>query len=149
MHYRTVYRAAGQSIPVPAVVHWNVNHYAAIVEKQGELYHIQDPTFGQDLWFTADAINAQASGYFLVPESGIKLGVDWQPAPIAQAESVHGQGYTASSDSSRTTTCDVKKSKQPCNSIDQPDGKGGMAYDRLMDESYGGFALAIHQQTEP
>nr|WP_305907736.1 RHS repeat-associated core domain-containing protein [Methylomarinum sp. Ch1-1]MDP4520512.1 RHS repeat-associated core domain-containing protein [Methylomarinum sp. Ch1-1] len=128
MPYRTVYRNAGQSIPVPSVIHWNVNHYAAIVEKQGDLYHIQDPTFGQDLWFSADAINAQASGYFLVPDSGIELGADWQPVTIAQAESVYGQGYTASSDPNRTTTCDVKKSKQPCNSIDQPDGKVGMAY---------------------
>jgi len=129
MQYRTVYRAAGQSIPVPSVIHWRVNHYAAIVEKQGELYHIQDPTFGQDLWFTADAINAQASGYFLVPESDIRLGGDWQAAPIAQAENVYGQGYTASSDPNRTTTCDAKISQQPCNNIDQPNGTGGgMAY---------------------
>ncbi len=108
MDYRPV---VGTKIPVPAVIHWQVNHYAAIVEKKGNLYHIKDPTFGQDLWLTKEAIDSQASGYFLVPASTTG---DWKPVQLAQAEMVYGQGYTASSDEDRTTPCDQHKSKAPC-----------------------------------
>jgi RHS repeat-associated protein len=110
MPYRPAYRAAG-AIPVPSLVHWKVNHYAAIVEQQGDRFHVKDPTFGEDLWLTEATIDAQASGYFMVPEEEKKT---LQPVALAQAEAVHGQGYTASSDKDRTTPCDQVKSKAPC-----------------------------------
>ncbi len=101
----------GHGIPVPSVIHWKVNHYAAILEKQGDWYHVKDPTFGSDLWLTEPALRSQASGYFLVPESS---AANWQSVSRAQAEQVYGQGYTASSDPDRTTPCDQVKSKAPC-----------------------------------
>lgn len=110
MKIRPVYRK-DDKIPVPAVIQWKVNHYAAIVEKQANLYHIKDPTFGQDLWLSEEAIHSQASGYFLVPDDALKNG---QPVLLAQAEKIYGQGYTASSDEDRTTPCDQVKSKAPC-----------------------------------
>ncbi len=106
MEYYPVY---SQEIPVPSVIHWKVNHYAAIVARQGDLYQVKDPTFGRDLWLTQAAIDSQASGYFLVPD-----GRDGQPVQLAQAERIYGQGYTASSDQDRTTPCDQVKSKAPC-----------------------------------
>ena len=124
MHYRPAYRATDAAIPVPSVIHWQVNHYAAIVEKRGELFHVKDPTFGQDLWLTKEAIDTQASGYFLVPKNDKN---NWQPVAMAQAESVHGQGYTGSSDQNRTTPCDQVKSKAPCDG--SPKQRGMADYD--------------------
>ncbi|RLA44686.1 MAG: hypothetical protein DRR06_09070 [Gammaproteobacteria bacterium] len=120
MNYRLAYRE-GNEIPVPSVIHWKVNHYAAIVEKQGELFHVKDPTFGQDLWLTAEAINAQASGYFMVPEILPENDKQvWQPVHMAQAESVYGQGNTGSNDEDRTTCKDHQKSKAPCDGSKNP-----------------------------
>jgi YD repeat-containing protein len=119
MNVHSLYRVKGIEIPVPSVIHWKVNHYAAIVEKQGDLFHVQDPTFGQDLWLTEETVNDQSSGYFMVPDNLSIADENWQPVAMAQAESVYGQGYTASSDEDRTTPCDQKKSKDPCGVINE------------------------------
>jgi len=42
MHYRPAHREADDAIPVPSVIHWQVNHYAAIVEQRGDLFHVKD-----------------------------------------------------------------------------------------------------------
>ncbi|RLA50747.1 MAG: hypothetical protein DRR42_12260 [Gammaproteobacteria bacterium] len=125
MHYRLAYRETSE-IPVPSVIHWKVNHYAAIVEKKGGLFHVKDPTFGQDLWLTAEAINNEASGYFLVPENNQK---SWSQVQVAQADLVYGQGYTGNNDKDRTTCRDAKKSKAPCDGNDKASksGESGMA----------------------
>ncbi len=61
-------REAGQPIPVPSVIHWKLNHYAAITGERNGRYVVEDPTFasgGHEL--TRAAIDAEGSGYFLVP----------------------------------------------------------------------------------
>ncbi|MCK4842727.1 MAG: hypothetical protein KAT04_12730, partial [Methylococcales bacterium] len=121
MNYRLAYRK-NEEIPVPSVIHWKVNHYAAIVEKQGKLFHVKDPTFGQDLWLTKEAINAQASGYFMVPNDGKK---DQKPVKMAQAKLIYGQGYTRNSDKDRTTPCDQTKSNTPCSGAPKQTGMAG------------------------
>ena len=38
-------------VPLPAIVHWRVNHYAAVVAFVDGRYEVKDPTFGQEsLW---------------------------------------------------------------------------------------------------
>jgi YD repeat-containing protein len=89
-----IHRAPGQPIPVPSVVHWKVSHYAAITEERDGRYHLQDPIFGEDLWVTRDAIDQEASGYFLVP--GDTLAPGWRKIEIAEADIPHGMGFTGS-----------------------------------------------------
>ncbi|OUM02635.1 hypothetical protein A8M77_10240 [Variovorax sp. JS1663] len=82
--HRLIHRAVGEPIPVPSVVHWKLNHYAAIVQEQGGRYLVKDPTFASgDAWLTRAAIDAEASGYFLVPEA---TGSDsWRSVSLDEA----------------------------------------------------------------
>ncbi len=72
-----VVRAAGGEIPFPAVVHWQQNHYAAILSRRGNLYKVVDPTFGHPRYMTAETINAEASGYFLAPAIQLTGNFRW------------------------------------------------------------------------
>ena len=46
LQHKLIFRKPGQPIPVPSIINWKLNHYAAIVEERKGLYHVQDPTFG-------------------------------------------------------------------------------------------------------
>ncbi|PPD05467.1 MAG: hypothetical protein CTY29_01530, partial [Methylobacter sp.] len=111
-----IQRQPGQAIPVPSVVHWKVSHFAAIVGEQDGRYHIQDPIFGEDLWVTQKAIDAEASGYFLVPKQtqAQDQGGGWRPLEMAEADSIFGMGYTGSVDPAATKPQD-DKIKPGCN----------------------------------
>ena len=99
-----VFRKAGQPVPVPSVVHWKVSHFAAIVGQQDGLFHIEDPTFGTDLWVTPAAIDSEASGYFLVPD---RLPTrTWRKVTAKEAGQVRGMGYTATNMPTATTPQD-------------------------------------------
>ena len=86
-----VKREAGQAIVLPSVVHWKENHYAAIVSQSGQWYHLIDPTFGNDRWMTADTINSEASGYFLVRSESVPQG--FRVVTDIEAETVFGKGF--------------------------------------------------------
>lgn len=109
--HKIIHRTVGQAIPVPAIVHWKVDHYAAIVGQKNGYYHIQDPTFGQDLWVTRAVIDSEASGYFLVPNK-TQLDKGWRPVQLAEAEHIRGMGTTITNDPSATKPQD-EKAKPP------------------------------------
>ncbi|SEG15179.1 YD repeat-containing protein, partial [Nitrosospira multiformis ATCC 25196] len=93
--HRLIFRAPGQPIPVPSVVNWKLNHYAAIIGEQNGLYHVQDPTFASgDAWLTKEAIDAEASGYFLVP-AGTQKVASWRMATPEEARRIYGMGQTS------------------------------------------------------
>lgn len=98
LKYSLIKREAGQPIPVPSIVHWNVNHYAALTEMRDSNYVMQDPTFnnGGLTVLTARAIDSEASGYFLVPDSVVKANptAGWQKIAkdSAEAKAVYGMG---------------------------------------------------------
>ncbi|HEY5044081.1 MAG TPA: cysteine peptidase family C39 domain-containing protein, partial [Verrucomicrobiae bacterium] len=85
-----VHRTKGQELIVPSVVHWRVNHYAAILEKQGDRYLVSDPTFGNERYLTADVINEEASGDFLIPAAMLTNG--WTSIETNQIASIRGMG---------------------------------------------------------
>ena len=63
-----VKRAAGSTaIPVPAVVHFAQDHYAAVVEERGDFYKLVDRPAGAPLWLSAEDLNRELTGFFLVP----------------------------------------------------------------------------------
>jgi RHS repeat-associated protein len=80
LKYKLIYRKPGQPVPVPSVINWANHHYAAITAKQGNVYLISDPTFGQagGAAVTAKAIDAESSGYFLVPEKAVTDKSKWR-----------------------------------------------------------------------
>lgn len=127
--YTIARRAPGTPIPLPAVVHWKVNHYAAIVGEEGGRYHLKDPTFGRDLWISKDALESEASNYFVIPEQAAKQP-GWSQVALAEAKQIVGMGATTAVDNARTTpddpkACDCEAQGQEASSAG--DANSGMA----------------------
>ena len=109
--HQLVYRAPGQPVPVPSIINWKLNHYAAIVAEQGGHFIVKDPTFADgDRVVTRDAIDAEGSGYFLVPAGAAKsvtgtsqgaaaptAAGDWRTVDAAsdEAKAIYGMGFSS------------------------------------------------------
>ena len=74
LNYQMAFREPGSDLVVPAVIHWKVGHYAAIIREENGRYLLQDPTFRNDAWATKAALDEEASGYFLVPPGPLPAG---------------------------------------------------------------------------
>jgi YD repeat-containing protein len=81
------YRETAETLPVPAVIHWKLGHYSALLEQDGERYRIEDPALGGSRWMTRSTLLEEISGYALLPE-GSTAG--WAPVPEVQAGAVIG-----------------------------------------------------------
>jgi RHS repeat-associated protein len=88
-----VERPSGVELVVPSVVHWRENHYAAIVENRGDMFRVVDPTFRLSRWLSADAVNHEASGRFLVPAKRKPAG--WRDLTMADCARIFGKGWPA------------------------------------------------------
>ena len=106
MNYQMAFRSNGAAILIPSVVHWNVGHYAALVQRDGERLLVQDHTFRSSLWMTTEALEHEASGYFLVPSGPLPTG--WRQASETEGKTVFGKGVTSSTDPNATTPDDQK-----------------------------------------
>lgn len=86
-----------EEIPVDAVLHWRVNHFAAVLDRRdmnGQRYYkLIDPTFGEGRWIREDVIKKEASGYFLMRRQDAN-GVS--PVLTAFAQRVSGRGAASS-----------------------------------------------------
>ena len=124
--YTIAKRSPGTPIPLPAVVHWKINHYAAIVGEEKGRYHVKDATFGNDLWISKDALESETSNYFLIPQQAAKQP-GWTTVAQTEARKVFGMGNTTSADDSRTRpddakACDCKDSAAPDTETSAEDG---------------------------
>jgi RHS repeat-associated protein len=109
LNYQMAFRAGGDFM-VPSVVHWKVGHYAAMVRQEGDRFLLQDPTFGNEVWATRAALEAETSGYFLIPPG--ELPRDWRGVDAKEGGEVWGRGTTSDSDPDPTTPNDPKPA--PC-----------------------------------
>ena len=109
MNYQVAFRSPGAEIILPAVVHWKVEHYAALIARDGSLLRAEDPTFGSTkVWLSDDALDDEASGYFLVRSGPLPQG--WREVSTAEASTVWGRGQTDKSDEAET----LDESTQTC-----------------------------------
>jgi RHS repeat-associated protein len=106
MDYQMAFRAPGGAIVIPAVAHWKVGHYAAIVDKTNGRYQVQDTTFGDDIRVSASTLDEEASGYFLIPAGPLPIG--WRSVSVAEGDTVWGRGQTGSNHDSGATGGDCK-----------------------------------------
>lgn len=106
LHYQMAFRAKGAALLTPAVVNWKVGHYAALLKQKNGLYLMQDPTFRNDAWVSARALQEETTGYFLVPPGQLPPG--WRRVSPAEGNTVWGKGATASSDPNNNTPDDPK-----------------------------------------
>lgn len=107
-----VYRSPGEPVPLPSVVHWKVNHFATLLGFANGRYHVQDPTFGTDLWITPRALDAEASGYFLVSQKAV--ADEWIAVSSNSAKAVFGMGYT-NQQKPGTSNCNSQEGAQCTN----------------------------------
>ncbi|MBO9712630.1 RHS repeat-associated core domain-containing protein [Sphingomonas sp.] len=95
MRYQMAYRSSGAAIVTPAVAHWKMGHYAAIVGKSGDRYLVEDSTFGRDIRVRRGTLEEETSGYFLIPSGPLPSG--WRKVETAEADKIWGRGDTGSS----------------------------------------------------
>jgi hypothetical protein len=92
LDYQMAFRDKGSAfIIVPAVVHFKLGHFAAMIRREGDRYLLQDPTFKDDVWVTKETLEAEASGYFLVPPGELPEG--WRTVKSTEAEAAWGKGF--------------------------------------------------------
>jgi len=114
--YQMAKRSPGSAVVVPCVVHWKLGHYSALKQIRGSRYHMADQ--GLDIggtgsqWIGRKALEAEASGYFLVPAG--KLPSGWQPVAVAEASSVWGRGGPAEGVNPNNTGNNDQKSNPDC-----------------------------------
>ncbi len=107
-------RKPGAAWPVPMVVHWKVGHFAAITRQEKGKYLVQDPTFGGEIWVTARALEAEASGYGLVPLQNGGLPVGWVPLSDSEAAGIWGKGGAEVRHPEATTSANEKCKGEKC-----------------------------------
>ena len=88
LEYQMAFRDAAAAIPLPAVVHLKVEHFAAVIEKSGDKYLLDDAFLGGRIWISEDALRAESSGYFLIP--GSQLPVGWRAVDAEEARARKG-----------------------------------------------------------
>jgi YD repeat-containing protein len=111
MNYQMAKRQPGGHVIFPAVVNWKVGHYAALIKQQNGLFLVQDPTFGDDIWISQAALDAEASGYFLIPAGTLPVG--WASVSDAEGEHVWGKGSGTNPNVNCTTPNDCQTCPKP------------------------------------
>ncbi len=93
MGYQMAFRSPGAPLVMPAVVHWRVGHYAALLGKDqtGRLL-VGDPTFGEDIMVRPSTFDEEASGYFLVAPGPLPEG--WRRVDATEGDNIWGRGDT-------------------------------------------------------
>jgi RHS repeat-associated protein len=123
-----VRRPIGAKLVIPGVVHWKLNHYAAIVEEKNDRYLVKDPTFEGQVWMDAATIDAESSGDFILPKDQVPQG--WRKLSQAECENIYGKGYpnvqNDPKDHGPTPPCDDADDEDPdCDTPSSNDGAGG------------------------
>jgi len=105
MNYQVVFRDPGAAVILPAVVHWKVGHFAALIARDGLLLRAEDPTFRNKTWLSDSTLDEEASGYFLVRAGPLPAG--WRAVSDDEADRIWGKGTTNISDPDSTTPYDL------------------------------------------
>ncbi len=80
-----------RQVPVPSVVHWRTDHYAAIVARMPGACKVIDPILKTAQWLTEADIREEASGFFLTPADNLIAGTE--PVGREQTARIFGRGY--------------------------------------------------------
>jgi RHS repeat-associated protein len=112
--YQMAFRGKDGALIVPSVVHWKVGHYAAMVRQDGDRYLLEDPTFGNTVWATRQTLEAETSGYFLIPSGELPRG--WRSVEAKEGAAVWGKGTPPDRDPDPHRCKDPKSGGgDPCN----------------------------------
>ena len=110
MDYQMAKRQPGSAIPLPAMIHWKLGHCSAVVQAEGDRYLIQDPTF-PDTWVSANVLDQEASGYFLIPGGPLARG--WSSVSEEEGQTVWATSTPTATDVNAITSEDEKTCQEP------------------------------------
>jgi len=82
-------REGDAEIVMPAVAHWKAGHFAALIRREGSLFLVVDPTFGDAIWMSRKALNDESTGYFLI---AAPIPTGWREVGDAEGAKVWGKG---------------------------------------------------------
>lgn len=104
---RAVYQSGVSNIQLPAVAHLKSGHYATLLAFEQGRYRVADPIAEGELWMSPASLQAESSGYFLMPEKAALLASNARDVQPLEAQSIRGAGVTSSSDPRGTSAnCD-------------------------------------------
>jgi len=129
LYFQMAFRQEDAAFVVPSVVHLKVDHFAAITKQKDNRYLLQDATFGNDVWVTREALEAETSGYFLIPAG--ELAHDWRSVEAQEGNTVWGKGITNGPDPGPHGPCDGSSPAGGGNSCPKDDDCKGMAVARV------------------
>lgn len=91
MKMQAAYREKDAGVIVPAVLHWKLGHFSALlkVDEQSGRYLVMDPMLGREIWLTRAVLNAETTGYYLVPQGSLPVG--WRAASAEEVRNVRGK----------------------------------------------------------
>jgi RHS repeat-associated protein len=112
MDFIAAKRRPGAKVIVPSVINWKAGHYAAVLREQSGGFLVKDPAAGGDMLVSQAALDAESTGYFLIPSS-TSLPKGWQLVSDRNAARIWGSGGTASHDPSGTKPNDDKAKDCP------------------------------------
>jgi RHS repeat-associated protein len=143
-----VRRPAGGEIVVPSVVHWKLNHYAAIVDRKDDYYKVIDPTFEGHVWMDAQTLDAEASGAFLVPAE--QVPANWQKVSAAECALIYGKGFPNQihdADDAGPDSCDPEEGAD--SDCDPPSANDGPSGDGSSNAPPCGCGMPVWKVSEP
>jgi YD repeat-containing protein len=104
LSFQMAFREKDTAIVAPSVVHLKLDHFAAITQEKDGCFLLQDATFGTDAWVTNETLDAEASGYFLIPAKELSDG--WRAVTAHEGRTVWGKGSTGTNDPKPHGPCD-------------------------------------------
>jgi len=114
---RVVKGEARADMPLPAVVHWKLNHFSALMKIEGDRCLLQDNTMdvynGREEWIPLAALQEESSGYFAVVGEDVPKG--FAEVEDDEAAFIYGRGDTGTSvDPRANTDCDHQSGSGDC-----------------------------------
>jgi hypothetical protein len=89
LQMRMAHRTGKAPLPLPAMMHFKVGHYSAVLKQVGDRFLVEDPCLGGEIWMSSEALEEESSGYFLVPAGPLPPG--WEKVDTSAAESIRGK----------------------------------------------------------
>lgn len=83
-------REPGAKVIAPTVMHLKVGHWVALVEERDGRYRLQDDVLEESQWVSQAAIDAEMSGYALIPFAPLPDG--WSSVGATEGKGIFGRG---------------------------------------------------------
>ena len=106
------------ALSTPSIVHWKLNHFAAVLAERDGRYLVEDAAFGPEycVWMDRDTLLRESSGYFLIPREDLQP--QWRSLGPQEADGIWGRSTSVSTDGNGSSPLDRKTDGQggdpPC-----------------------------------